>query len=100
VRSAYGRYRALAYVTGTWLLFACLILVRKHLFHHPEGSRVAWTVHGWLYFVYFVSAVHLGLLRRWTVPKLGAVVLAGTIPFMSFVMERRISADEKPSPLR
>jgi integral membrane protein len=86
----------MAYVTGTVLLIACFIAIpMTHVFHHPAFGRVVWTMHGWLYLLYLMSAVHLAMDRRWRLPRLVLVLLAGTIPFLSFVMERRLERDER-----
>jgi integral membrane protein len=39
--------------------------------------------------VYLVTALDLGIRLRWAWLKLGLVMLAGTVPFASFVTERR-----------
>jgi integral membrane protein len=84
----------MAYVTGTVLLVACFVAIpMTHVFDHPGFGRVVWTMHGWLYLLYLMAAVHLAMARRWPIPRLVLVLLAGTIPFLSFVMERRISRE-------
>ena len=91
----FGRYRVMAYVTGTVLLIACFVAIPlTHVFHHPAFGRVVWTMHGWLYLIYLMSAVHLAMARRWRPVRLILVLLAGTIPFLSFVMERRLSREQ------
>ena len=91
----FGRYRVMAYVTGTVLLIACFVAIPlTHVFHHPAFGRVVWTMHGWLYLIYLMSAVHLAMARRWKPIRLILVLLAGTIPFLSFVMERRLSREQ------
>jgi integral membrane protein len=89
----------MAYVTGTVLLIACFVgLPLTHVFHHPAFGRVVWTMHGWLYLLYLMAAVHLAMARRWPLPRLLLVLLAGTIPFLSFVMERRLSRELSSQP--
>jgi integral membrane protein len=100
VRTPFERYRVMAYVTGVVLLIACFVAIPLQVLGHPAFGHIVWTMHGWLYLIYLFAAVHLAMTRRWRVPRIVLVLLAGTIPFMSFVMERRISADEQPSPLR
>ena len=91
----FGRYRVMAYVTGTVLLIACFVAIPlTHVFHRPAFGRVVWTMHGWLYLIYLMSAVHLAMARRWKPIRLIVVLLAGTIPFLSFVMERRLSREQ------
>ena len=100
MRTPFERYRVMAYVTGVVLLIACFIAIPLQVAGHPGFGHVAWTMHGWLYLIYLFAAVHLALTRRWRVTRIVLVLLAGTIPFMSFVMERRVSSDEQPSPRR
>jgi integral membrane protein len=94
VRTRFGRYRVMAYVTGTVLLVACFVAIPlTYGFDRPAFGKVVWTLHGWLYLLYLMAAVHLAMARRWALPRLVLVLLAGTIPFLSFVMERRISRE-------
>ena len=44
-------------------------------------------------YVYVVAAFHLAYQLRWKAIKTVLVLLAGTIPLMSFVAERRVRAD-------
>jgi len=62
---------------GTWL---------------PGGEPWVPMVHGYLYLAYVVVAVDLWLRTRLPVAKTALVVLAGTVPFMSFVAERWVRA--------
>jgi integral membrane protein len=50
---------------------------------------------------YLALAADLGVKSRWPVVRLLLVALAGTIPFVSFVAERKVTAplrDGAPSP--
>ena len=57
-----------------------------------------WTAHGWLYMLYVVAAFQLAYQLRWKVLKTVLVLLAGTVPFMSFVAERGVVADLRREP--
>src|SRR5450756_2542138 len=50
-------------------------------------------VHGWVYVAYLVTVFLLWTKMRWGLGRLAAMVLAGVIPFMSFVLERRVHRD-------
>jgi integral membrane protein len=106
VRRSLTWYRALAYATGVFLLLLTLNLVIKYGFDREGlGSWVA-VVHGWLYLAYVVVAVDLWLRTRDRAPgegtegnprarymvKMALVVIAGTVPAMSFVAERWVTA--------
>ena len=91
----FGRYRVMAYVTGVVLLIACFVaLPLTYVADEPGFGKVVWTMHGWLYLLYLMAAVHLAMDRRWKPVRLVLVLLAGTIPFLSFVMERRLSKEQ------
>lgn len=93
----FGRYRVMAYVTGVVLLVACFVAIPlTYGFDRPGFGKVVWTLHGWLYLLYLMAAVHLAMSRRWKLGRLVLVLLAGTIPFLSFVMERRLSREQAP----
>jgi integral membrane protein len=95
VKTRFGRYRVMAYVTGTVLLIACFVaLPLTYVADEPTFGKVVWTMHGWLYLLYLMAAVHLAMARRWRPVRLILVLLAGTIPFLSFVMERRLSREQ------
>lgn len=85
-------FRVMAYVTGVFLLLLVTSMVLKYGF---GNSSLAWSAyaHGWLYMVYLVTVLLLGTALRWPPGKLVLVMLAGTVPMMSFVAERRIARD-------
>jgi integral membrane protein len=85
------RYRAMAYITGVLLLVLVFIAVPvKYLGHDSGPVAVVGTLHGWMYFIYLLAAFHLSHVVRWPVGKTILVLLAGTVPFASFVAERKI----------
>jgi integral membrane protein len=84
-------YRALAYTTGVILLLFTVEIIAKYGFG-VEGLEWVAIVHGWVYMAYFFVTVYLGIQLRWTWRWMVPVVLAGTIPLMSFVAERKVVA--------
>jgi integral membrane protein len=93
---ALTRYRIMAYITGTMLLICCVVALPLEYAAGQSWVWVLWMFHGYLFIVYVIVAVHLGLLRRWNLGKLGLVALAGTIPLLVFFIERRIVAEPRP----
>ena len=49
-------------------------------------------IHGFLYMGHLALTADLGAKSRWPVVRLLLVALAGTIPFVSFVAERKVTA--------
>jgi integral membrane protein len=106
-RAAVRRYRVMAWVTGTWLLLLTLEIVLKYGFHlngyetladgseRPAPVIGSWVaiVHGVIYVVYVAVVLDLWSKMRWRFGRLVAMVLAGAVPLMSFVLERRVHAE-------
>jgi integral membrane protein len=92
IRGSLLRYRVMAIVTGTMLLLLVfLAMPLKYFAHHPGPVAVIGTAHGFLFMVYLVAGLDLGVRARWPLLRLGLVLIAGTVPFMSFVMERSVT---------
>jgi integral membrane protein len=90
------RYRVMAYITGVVLATSCLIGLSFEPWAVGQTARsILWTAHGYLYILYVAAAFHLSVRSRWKVIKTLLVLLAGTVPFMSFVAERRVTHDEQ-----
>ena len=47
-------------------------------------------VHGWLYVVYLLATFILWSRMRWDLKQLILIALGGVIPFLSFVMEKKV----------
>ncbi len=89
VPAALTRYRVMAWVVG--VLLAALFLVAvplKYAAGLDEPVAVIGTAHGWLYFIFFLTACDLALRARWTLRGTVLVLVAGTVPLLSFVAER------------
>ena len=95
-RASLARYRALAWITGVFLLVLCVELVLKYVIRVSDDvmGYVSWIpyAHGWIYVVYLVTVVDLWAKMRWSLGRLVAMVLAGVVPVMSFVVEKRVHA--------
>jgi integral membrane protein len=92
VPAALLRYRVMAYVVGVMLLVLVLVAMPIKYFGH-NGAPVALVggAHGFLYCVYLLAAFDLALRARWSAKGTVLVLLAGTIPFLSFVAERKVT---------
>jgi integral membrane protein len=92
VQSALTRYRVVAYVVGVLLLVLALVAMPlKYIAHEPAMVAIVGPIHGFVYMVYLVVAFHLAVLARWPWKFTILVLLAGTVPFLSFVAERKVT---------
>jgi integral membrane protein len=92
IEAALTRYRIVAYAVGVGLLVLVFVGVPlNHLAHRPGVVGVVGPLHGFLYIVYLLTAVDLAFRCRWPLLRTLLVMLAGTIPFLSFVAERKVT---------
>jgi integral membrane protein len=94
IASALTRYRTLAIATGLWLLVLTTEMVFKYIVQ--VDPMPAWTdyiaiVHGWVYFIYLLVTIDLAVKARWRPGPTVGVLLAGTIPFLSFYVEHKVT---------
>jgi len=94
IRKALLGYRVMAWTTGIWLIALCYEMVMKYGFGVEGLSWIA-VVHGWVYFVYLLVTVDLAVKVRWPALRTVGTLLAGTIPFLSFVVEHQRSKQVK-----
>ena len=123
IRGALTFYKYCAWISGTFLLLLVAEMITRYGFGYDllasaqnaqTGEHVAlgWLnretgnltggvnlstgvliVHGWFYVVYLLACFRVWLLMRWPLPQLIVMALGGVVPFMSFIVERRIHRD-------
>jgi integral membrane protein len=82
----------MAYVVGVALILLVVVGVPlKYLADQPQLVATVGPLHGFLYIVYLVTAFDVGRRANWSLTRMGLVMLAGTIPFLSFYAERRVT---------
>jgi integral membrane protein len=94
-------YRIVAYVVGVFLLVLVLVAMPlKYIWDVDTGVAIAGPTHGFGYMVYLAIAFELTRRAGWSIKSTLLVLLAGTIPFLSFVAERivtrKVNAGERP----
>ena len=91
MNAAVLRYRVMAYVTGVVLVVLCFVGIPLQVAGHPAVANDVGVAHGILYIIYLVFAWilsrKLGLATKPTV----IMLLAGTIPIMTFIVERWVT---------
>lgn len=89
--AALRRFRAAAYVVGVFLLLLVAAMVVKYAGDQPRAVEIVGPIHGFIYAVYLVIALDLALRAKWSIRGTVLVLLAGTVPFLSFVAERWVT---------
>jgi integral membrane protein len=92
VHAALTRYRIIAYVVGVVLIVLVLIgMPLKYLADSPAIVQTVGPAHGFLYMLLLIAVFDLGRRSKWTSGRMVLVMLAGTIPFLSFYAERVVT---------
>jgi integral membrane protein len=92
LRSSLTRYRVMAYIVGTGL--ATLVFIGVPLQYGagiPQVDEIVGPIHGFLYIVYLLAAVDLARRARFTLLQMAAMIGAGFIPLLAFVIEHRVT---------
>ncbi|GAB2935834.1 DUF3817 domain-containing protein [Micromonospora polyrhachis] len=90
--AALTRYRVIAYVVGVVLIALVVIgMPLKYIWAEPIVVETVGTAHGFLYMVYLVAVFDLGRRVNWPLSRMILVMLAGTVPFVSFYAERVVA---------
>lgn len=91
-RSAFTRFKVMAFVTGSFLLLLCVEMLLKYVLKVDwVDSVLGWVpfVHGWIYLIYAVTCLQLWSQARWSFGRLVVMVAGGVVPVLSFVVEGR-----------
>ena len=94
MNSALNRFRVMAIICGINLLLLVFgYMPAKHIWNLVENHH--WLVfipvaHGYFYIVYILTALQIGVQKKMNLFVIAGLVAAGTIPFASFIAERKI----------
>jgi integral membrane protein len=92
VGGALLRYRAIAYIVGVVLIVLVVVgMPLKYVWDEPSVVETVGPAHGFLYIVYLVAVFDVARRTRWGLRRMFLVMLAGTIPFLSFYAERVVT---------
>lgn len=88
------RFRVMAIVCGVNLLLLILgYMPAKYIFDAVDSNK--WLIaipiaHGYLYIIYILTALQIGVQKKMPLYVILGLSLAGTLPVASFVAERRM----------
>ncbi len=85
------RYRVLAYVVGVGLAVLVFAGIPLQALGDPQLVTVLGPIHGIFYLLYLVASLDLARRARFGLAEMLAMVGAGFVPILAFVIERRIT---------
>jgi integral membrane protein len=90
VRGALIRYRIMAWIVGVGLILV-FIGIPFQAAGHPGFENVIGPIHGTLYIIYLIAGADLARRAHWTLGRIVMVVVAGFVPFLAFIVERKVT---------
>ena len=91
MKAAVLRYRVMAYITGVVLIILCFVGIPLQIAGYPAVANDVGVIHGILYIIYLVCAWQLARGLRLTAKPTVIMLLAGTVPIMTFIVERWVT---------
>ena len=89
MRAAALRYRVMAYITGVLIIVVCFVGIPLQVAaHNTFIVNDIGTLHGFLYIVYIIVAYILAQKLKMKIWPTVLLLLAGTVPIMTFFVER------------
>ncbi len=93
MQAALTRYRVIAYLVGVALLLLTAAVLVEIFGHDDTLVGIVGPIHGFLYIGYVILGFDLGRRAGWPLTKIVLVLLAGVVPFLTFVAERRVTRE-------
>ncbi len=85
------RYRVMAFIVGVGLVLLVFVgMPLQFAAHQKAVVQIVGTLHGYLYLLYLIAAADLARRAHWRLGRILAVVAAGFVPFLAFVVEHRV----------
>lgn len=97
MKAALLRYRVMAYTVGVGLAILVFVGIPLQAAGYKQVVEIVGPIHGVLYIVYLVVALDLSRRARFSFLEMLAMVGAGLLPILAFVVEhymtKRVRAD-------
>lgn len=94
--AALTRYRIMAWIVGVLLVVLVLVgMPLKYMYDNDSVVAIVGPIHGWMFLLYLITAVMICRQANFRVGKMLLVMVAGTVPFFSFVAEHVVTRDVK-----
>jgi integral membrane protein len=80
----------MAYIVGVGLILVFIGIPLQYAAHFPIFEHIVGAGHGFLYIVYLVASLDLARRARFTLVQMAAMIGAGFLPFLAFIIERSV----------
>ena len=94
---ALRRYEVMAVVVSIALFVLLFGMLLRYGFGNEHFSEVYSPVHGALYMVYLVAVADLSRRAGWSLARTVGVMVAGAVPVVSYLVERRVVHGAEPA---
>lgn len=99
MQGARTRYRIIAWIVGVCLIALVVVgMPLKYLAHNDTVVAAVGPAHGFLFMIYLALTFDLSRRADWPFKRMILVMLAGTVPFLSFWAERKVAREWSSAP--
>jgi integral membrane protein len=86
-------FKVMATLAGIALFILVIVVIIHYGFGNARPSEMWSPIHGIIFFVYVVSVANLGFKVRWSLLRMVRIMLAGVVPILPVVVERKVAAE-------
>lgn len=95
IAKALGFFKIAAITAGVAMFVLIAEMVLKYGFDNPVLTW--WSpVHGVIFMVLVAAATNLGFKVGWSLVRIGLILLGSCVPFVAFILERRVAQEIEP----
>lgn len=94
-------YRKIALVEGvSYLILLLIAMPLKYFFNVPNAVKYFGWIHGILFLVFFVVLVIASVKYRWSIIRIGIYLVGSVLPFIPFVLDKKLAKEYPNSDLK
>ncbi|MFD0587154.1 DUF3817 domain-containing protein [Paenibacillus sp. GCM10027627] len=96
LKTPIGRLRFIGFYEGlSFLVLLLIAMPLKYWADIPQAVAVVGALHGLLFILYILAAVHVWIAKRWSLLKFLAVCAASVLPFGPFILDKKLLRGEQ-----
>ncbi len=94
LKSTIGRLRIIGFIEGlSYLVLLFIAMPLKYFADLPGMVSVVGMLHGVLFVMFLLAALHAAIVKRWSILKLLGAGVASIIPFGTFILDKQLQRD-------
>jgi integral membrane protein len=94
IKHTIGRLRVIGFIEGwSYLILLFIAMPLKYFAELPQAVSIVGMLHGVLFVLFILAALHTAFVKRWSFLRLMGAGLASIIPFGTFVLDKKLQRE-------